>query len=79
MIISPKNLVMIAKSSSDTCKTNALLNAAQEIERLNKEIGERIPIYLARRRGIEKFFTCDKSQYDELIELDNFECKVAYE
>ena len=36
------------------------------------------PIYLARRKGLDDFFTCSKDRYDELSILDLFETKIAY-
>ena len=36
------------------------------------------PVYLARRKGLEDFFTCSKDRYDELSALDLFETKIAY-
>lgn len=36
------------------------------------------PVYLARRKGLEDFFTCTKDRYDELSALDLFETKIAY-
>jgi hypothetical protein len=36
------------------------------------------PVYLARRKGLDDFFTCSKDRYDELSALDLFETKIAF-
>lgn len=36
------------------------------------------PVYLARRKGLDDFFTCSKDRYEELSALDLFETKLAY-
>jgi hypothetical protein len=33
---------------------------------------------LARRKGLDDFFTCSKDRYNELSVLDLFETKIAY-
>jgi hypothetical protein len=55
------------------------IDAAELLERLTKNAEpEAEPIYLARRKGLDDFFTCSKDRYNELSVLDLFETKIAY-
>ena len=74
------------KDDNDRIPYEVLLNYCAEINRayanlVDKFHGDEVkdePVYLARRKGLDDFFTCSKYRYEELSVLDLFETKLAY-